>query len=182
MSTYLALVHHPVRDRAGEVATTAVTNIDVHDVSRSARSYELGATFIVTPIAVQRELVGRILRHWREGDGKRRIPERTEALSRTTVVESVEDAEAWIAEREGQAPRLYGTAARDLGLVVPRVPYDAVRGSGPALILFGTGHGLHPLLLDRCVGLLPPIREDKYNHLSVRAAVAITLDRIFGED
>lgn len=182
-ATYLALVHHPVQNRAGEVVTTAVTNIDVHDISRSARTYDLAATFIVTPIAVQRELVGGILGHWKDGAGKKRIPERSEALSRTRVVESVEAAEAEIASREGRAPILVGTAARDHGAGVPALEFGAFAArEEPKLLLFGTGHGLHPALLSRCVGLLPPIRADRYNHLSVRAATAIILDRIFGED
>src|SRR5690606_14363961 len=35
------LVHHPVLDRAGEVVTTAITNLDLHDIARSAHTYGL---------------------------------------------------------------------------------------------------------------------------------------------
>lgn len=38
---YCALVHHPVRDRGGNAVTTAVTNLDVHDIARTARTYGL---------------------------------------------------------------------------------------------------------------------------------------------
>jgi tRNA (guanine37-N1)-methyltransferase len=51
----------------------------------------------------------------------------------------------------------------------------------PWLILFGTGHGLAAEVLERADVALPPIRPGVYNHLSVRAAAAITLDRLFGD-
>ena len=37
---YLALLHHPVYDKNGAVVTTAVTNLDVHDIGRLARTFE----------------------------------------------------------------------------------------------------------------------------------------------
>ena len=36
---YVALLHHPVYDKNGAVVTTAVTNMDVHDFGRLARTY-----------------------------------------------------------------------------------------------------------------------------------------------
>jgi tRNA (guanine37-N1)-methyltransferase len=48
--------------------------------------------------------------------------------------------------------------------------------------LFGTGHGLAPEVLNSAEFSLPPIRPGTYNHLSVRAACAITLDRLFGDE
>ena len=58
---YLALVHHPVRARDGATVTASVTNLDVHDLGRLARTYDVRACFIVTPIAAQRALVTLIL-------------------------------------------------------------------------------------------------------------------------
>lgn len=53
----------------------------------------------------------------------------------------------------------------------------------PYLFLFGTGWGLIQEVMDMSDFILEPIRgTTKYNHLSVRAAVAIILDRIFGEN
>ena len=34
----IALVHHPVLDKGGAIVTTALTNLDVHDLARSART------------------------------------------------------------------------------------------------------------------------------------------------
>ena len=50
----------------------------------------------------------------------------------------------------------------------------------PALILFGTAHGLHASVIERAELVIEPIQGvGAYNHLSVRAAAAITFDRLF---
>jgi hypothetical protein len=183
MSLYIALVHHPVKDREGATVTTAVTNLDVHDLARSARTYDVVSYFVVTPIAAQQDLVERILEHWRTGSGSRRIPERSEALSRCRCVPSVEAAVEAVREREG-APRILATGAKP---PVGRTAMAYAEGrawiaQGPVILLFGTGHGLARELVDRADGVLAPIRPGAgYNHLSVRAAAAITLDRLFGD-
>jgi len=52
----------------------------------------------------------------------------------------------------------------------------------PFLILFGTGHGLATQVLDEADRVLPPVRgAASFNHLSVRAAAAIVLDRLLGD-
>lgn len=183
---YVALVHHPVKDREGNVVTTAVTNLDVHDLSRSSRTYGLAGYFIVTPIEAQRELVGTILEHWIRGSGKKRVPERGMALSLARPVASIEAAAKAIEEAHGKPPRLVVTAAR-LPSGKPQTPPHVVRSmmresDQPWLLLFGTGHGLAPEVLDSVELSLPPIRPGAYNHLSVRAACAIILDRLFGDE
>ena len=53
----------------------------------------------------------------------------------------------------------------------------------PYLFLFGTGCGLAKEVLDNSDYILKPVGSYyDYNHLSVRSAVAIILDRIFGCD
>lgn len=179
---YLALVHHPVVDRAGDVITTAVTNLDVHDIARSARTYDLAGYYVVTPIEAQHRLVDRILGHWRDGAGATRVPERSEALALCRLVDSVAQASDEIVEREGKRPEIWVTSARASGDVVDATIAGARMREVPSLILFGTGHGLAPALLEACDGVVAAIRGGgSYNHLSVRAAVAITLDRLFGE-
>ena len=180
---YCALVHHPVLDRAGDEVTTSVTNLDVHDIARSARTYGLRGYFIVSPIEAQRPVVQKIIDHWSTGAGVKRFPERTEAIQLVEICPSIDDAIAEIERREGQTPRLVGTSARG---GTDRSGYDEERErlsaeSRPTLFLFGTGHGLTPGILERCDAILAPIGgPTSYNHLSVRAAAAITLDRLFG--
>ena len=50
------------------------------------------------------------------------------------------------------------------------------------MIVFGTGWGISPSFYSNVDCFLEPIMgKSAYNHLSVRAAVAIVLDKIFGK-
>jgi hypothetical protein len=164
--------------------TSAITNVDVHDVARSARTYGLRGYFVVSPIAAQRLLVERILDHWRVGAGARRVPERSDALARCRPIDSVEAALAVIEQECGLAPEIAVTEARPEH-ATRAITFAAMRerlraSSRPTLILFGTAHGLHPELLARADVVIEPIEgASDYNHLSVRAAAAITFDRLF---
>ena len=180
----IALVHHPVLDAQGETVTTAITNLDVHDLARSARTYGCSDYFIVHPIAAQRELVERICLHWSEGSSGKRIPDRKVALALVRVVPSLEEMIARMGGRD--AVEIWVTAARS----VNEAPMDAktarakLEGEGKAVvILFGTGWGLAKSVIDSADGALASIKAAEatgYNHLSVRAACAITLDRLRG--
>ena len=180
---YLALVHFPVRDRAGARISTAVTNLDVHDIARTARTYGLAGYFVVTPLEAQRTLVNRILDHWRVGAGKRRLPERAEALRITEPLHSIGNAVEAVREATGEAPLIAATSAREESVTLTGYREVAAElAARPGLLLFGTGHGLERETLAEADRLLPPIRGGAdYNHLSVRAAVAITLERLIGE-
>lgn len=179
---YAALVHHPVRDRDGGVMTSAITNVDVHDIARSCRTYGLAGYFVVSPIAAQRELVEKILEHWRTGAGARRVPERSKALALCRPTESIDAALAAIEATDGAPAELVITEARPMGR--PTKTYAEARAhleasSRPAMILFGTAHGLHADVIARADVLIEPIDgPTDYNHLSVRAAAAITFDRL----
>lgn len=182
---HCALVHYPVRDREGRLVTSAITNVDVHDLARSARTYGLRGYWVVSPIAAQRMLVDRILEHWRAGAGARRVPERTVALSICSPVESVEAAISAIEAQEGARPAIWITAARapegKALLEWADAPRALAASDRPVLILFGTAHGLHSkIVLDADVVLAPIQPKSDYNHLSVRAAAAITFDRLLG--
>jgi hypothetical protein len=182
---YCALLHYPVRDRAGQTVTTAVTNLDVHDIARSARTFGLQRYYVVSPIDAQHTLVQRIIEHWTEGAGRRRIPERHVALALCQSSASLQDVLADVAAREGARPRILATAARS----APGRPLtsfgqaraEIATSDGAHLILFGTGHGLAESVLEVADSLIEPITGvDGYNHLSVRAAAAIVLDRLLG--
>lgn len=188
---YSALVHYPIKDRSGNVVTTSVTNLDVHDLSRLSRTYDLAGYFVVTPIEAQRELVGRILSHWSPGGaGAARVPKRAEALSICQTITSLQEASDVIAARHGKRPRWVATSAQ-LPPRGPALSYEALRrdllpvsesDAVPLLLIFGTGHGLTDDLLEQCDDVLEPLRGGaSYNHLSVRTAAAIILDRLLGE-
>ena len=178
----IALVHHPVLDGQGKVVTSAITNLDVHDLARSARTYGCSDYFLVHPIEAQRALVARITEHWTTGSSSKRIPARKDALALARTVASLDEVYAAMGGRE--AIEVWSTAARASGEVLT---YEAARArvsdNRPLLILFGTAWGLPRTVIDSCDARLEPIRaraESGYNHLSVRSACAITLDRLLG--
>jgi hypothetical protein len=183
---YCALVHHPVKDRQGATVTTAVTNLDVHDIARTARTYGLLRYYVVTPIEAQHLLVQRIIEHWTIGAGRRRIPERHVALELCESTATLEQAIADVQRREGAAPKLVATAARptvERALTSFADARAQLRSTPvPWLVVFGTGHGLADSVLTAADLLLEPIAgAGDYNHLSVRAAAAIALDRLLGQ-
>ena len=83
--------------------------------------------------------------------------------------------------RVGKAPLPVLTgAARSDG--ISYADCRALAAEHPLLLLFGTGWGLAPELFGRGWPVLAPIRgSGAYNHLPVRAAAAIMLDRLLGE-
>ncbi len=182
----VALIHHPVLGRRGEALTTTITSLDLHDLARSVRAYGLERLYVVHPLASQRALSERIRAHWVSGSGRRRIPDRAEALERLCVVPSLEQASAdlWPAEHRSR-PERWVTTATDSSAAMPYAKARArlEQGGPPVLLCFGTGWGLGPELMATADARLEPIaagRETGYNHLSVRAACAIVLDRLFG--
>jgi hypothetical protein len=184
----IALVHHPVLDGQGAIVTTAVTNLDVHDLARSARTYGCSDYFVVHPIAAQRELVERIREHWTNGSSGKRIPDRKEALTVLRIVDSLQVAIEQLARGAGGADRadveVWVTAARSAGTVLTfEAARTRIEGDGkPVLVVFGTGWGLAPGVIEGADARLESIRaaRGEYNHLSVRAACAIAMDRLLG--
>jgi hypothetical protein len=177
-----ALVHHPVVDRQGVTVTTAITNLDLHDIARSSRTYGLTDFFVVHPIAAQRELAERVREHWMTGSGSRRIPDRTPALEILRIVVSLEQA---IAELGGDV-EIWTTSARVRPSSISHENARAALESEgrPVLLVFGTGWGLAEAVHERSHAHLLPIQSavsGGYNHLSVRAAAAILFDRLRGE-
>lgn len=174
-----ALLHYPVIDRQGLIVTTAITNLDLHDIARSAYTFALQAFFVVHPVAAQRALAERVQRHWTEGSGARRIPDRAAPMSMLNVVSSLDEAiSAYDPDTE-----LWTTSARrsPAGLSFDQARARLEAKGPPVLLIFGTGWGLSPELCARARAHLEPIvspRADGYNHLSVRAAAAIVFDRL----
>jgi hypothetical protein len=189
----IALVHRPVLDKEGLVVTTALTTMDVHDLARSARTYGCTDYFIVHPVGVQRELATRIVRHWTDGSSAKRIPDRKHALEIVRSVPTLDDAITALASTVSagdRSPREIGaiveiwvTAARAIGgralLSFGDARAKLEGDGGPILVVFGTGWGLAPEVIDRAHAILEPIRgQGSWNHLSVRSACAIALDRL----
>lgn len=176
------LAHHPVLDRQGQEVTTAITNLDLHDIARSAFTFGASDFFVAHPVAAQRELALRVKSHWVDGSGARRIPDRKPPMEILRVVESLDVA----IEALGGRVELWVTSAAPGAdcLSFSRARATLAAPGPPLLIAFGTGWGLAPSFLARADARLAPIaspRPDGYNHLSVRAAAAITFDRLLGQ-
>jgi hypothetical protein len=183
----IALVHYPVLDQQGASVTSAITNLDVHDLARSARTYGCSDYFLVHPVEAQRELVRRICEHWRDGSSGKRIPDRKVALALVRTAPSLADVYVELGGRENV--EVWVTAARSVSSAPMSASEARARldggahGEKPVLLLFGTGWGLAKSVVESADAVLAPIRaseETGYNHLSVRAACAILLDRLRG--
>jgi tRNA (guanine37-N1)-methyltransferase len=182
--THVALVHHPVLDRTGAVITTALTNFDIHDLARSALTYGLAGYHVVTPISSQRDKAEHIARLWiDDAQGEHRA----RALELVRTADSVEAVIAELAARYGAAPLVVATSARhDSFAHVPRIsPSELLAAArldpAPLLILLGTGWGLADATIPSVSRMLAPIDGSAdWNHLAVRSAGAIVLDRLFG--
>ena len=178
----IALVHHPVLDGRGDVVTSAITNLDVHDLARSARTFGASDYFVVHPITAQRELVEAIVLHWKEGSSGKRIPARKDALALVRAVASL--AAAYEALGGRAAIEVWTTtAAPDASALAADDARRRLAGEGPpVLVVFGTAWGLAADVHAAADARLAPIvgLRAEYNHLSVRAACAIYLDRLLG--
>lgn len=172
--------------------TTAVTNMDIHDIARSARTYGAKGYYLVTPIEDQHELVGRILSYWNSESSRQYHPDRVEAVSRVRMFRSFDEVKNQIRSAHGQDPEVVLTDARPLPNAVSYADYrreleDPQRGNRPVALVFGTGWGISDAFYPEVHRILAPVYgpeggrgEGSYNHLSVRAAVAIILDRLLG--
>jgi len=177
----LALIHHPVLNRRGEVGTTSVVNADVHDFARLGRTYGALRCYIVTPLLAQQELVAQIIHHW-TGYGAIFNPFRAEALDLVSVVGDFASCREDLTQRAACRPFVCVTGARLKDRIIPYQDMRTLikqRNKSPFLFVFGTGWGLSEELIMQADYRLPPIvGHDAYNHLSVRCAAAIILDRL----
>lgn len=178
---YIALLHFPMRNRKGQVVATALTSLDVPDIARTARTYNVKRFYLVHPIESQRRIAERLREFWL---AEEELPSRREALELVAIRADLEEVYEEISQTEGEPPWVLGTSARAHLLPYPKVEWakaqERIR-KRPTLILFGTGHGMTEELLAACDALLPAVRAGWYNYLSVRAAAAIILDRLKGE-
>lgn len=178
---YIALVHYPVLGKNKKSIAVSLTNLDIHDIARCTCTYGLGGYYITTPIQAQQELCNTIVEHWKQGIGSHHNQARSQAMEYVYVVDTIEDAIESITQSVGCSPFVIATSAS----AIPTLSYCDVRdiaAEKAVLILFGTSHGLAPEVYTLVDGILPPIRYiGGYNHLSVRSAVSITIDRIVGD-
>lgn len=182
---YVALLHYPVYNKKHQVITTSITNLDLHDIARAACTYGLDGYFVVQPIPEQRELIQQLLDHWQSGFGARYNPDRTQALALLQISPTLKDVCDRIQATTGQVPRTIVSGANlKQQITAPKVLRRIMEQEGGSyLLVLGTGWGLADELIQQADFRLQPVYgRFGYNHLSVRSAASILLDRLLGEE
>jgi hypothetical protein len=179
----IALIHYPVYDKNKQLVATAVTNLDIHDIARAARTFGADQYYIVTPVEGQQSLVQRVADHWQSGWGATYNPKRKAALDIVKIMPDLQAAVTDMTERTGRSPRLVvtGASGRPGSVSSEELARRMSADDDSYLLMFGTGWGLTEEVFD-CADLVlePILGNSDYNHLSVRSAVSIYLDRLFG--
>ncbi|MBU1169816.1 MAG: RNA methyltransferase [Proteobacteria bacterium] len=177
---YIALIHHPVLNKKGDVICSAITNLDLHDIARAAQTFGVKRYYVVNPLTDQVVLADKIVHHWTEGKGGQVNPARRKALSLIRITSSLDDVIEDIVLESGQPVKVIATSARQESSTIcfSDLKKDLACGDS-VLLLFGTAWGLAEEIMDKAHGVLEPVMGNgEYNHLSVRSAVSIILDRV----
>jgi hypothetical protein len=179
---YVALIHYPVVNKNGEIIASALTNLDLHDISRATKTYGLKAFFVITPLEDQKDLAKQIISHWTRGIGAQYNPKRRSALETIRVHDAYADVVDQIASLEGMVPITIATCARKYPTNISYQTCRAMLKNGkPHVLVLGTAWGLSEEFISAADYVLEPIEgKTDYNHLSVRSAAAIIFDRLVG--
>ena len=116
------------------------------------------------------------------GHGAEYNPTRKEALLKTVVKNNLDEVVNEITEETGIKPCVIVTGARQ---APQSIGYEALKKEfkkkKPHLLVFGTGWGLEKNLIKNADHSLLPIEGiNGFNHLPVRGAISIILDRLLG--
>ncbi len=178
---HLALIHYPVLDKNKNIVLTSITNMDIHDISRISRTFGVKTFYIVTPTLSQHEFAQRIIDHWQEGYGSVYNPNRKEALELIKVKSDLFEVFDDIENISGSVPITIGTSAKSYHKALSYEDFFKLcKKDMEICLIFGTGWGIDETLMADFDYVLEPIKGvENYNHLPVRAAVAIILDRMF---
>ena len=182
---YVALVHFPVKNKKGLTIGSALTTIDLHDIARACMTFGAKGCYVISPYEDQIILAKQVIDHWCKGVGSKLNPHRKQALELIRVVSDFDEAITKIKEEKSERLVTVGTSAQlypksiNRKLINMETLRQKLENPGSYVLVFGTAWGLADELLDRCDYILDPIRGNTdYNHLSVRSAVSIYLDRI----
>jgi hypothetical protein len=180
---YIALLHYPVYDKNRQIVTTAVTNMDIHDIARSGRTYGIKGFYVVIPVKALQRLALKIIDHWEHGYGSQYNATRKEALALARVKNTLDDVLIDLEQEYGEKPRIVATSAKPGGerTSFAQLKDMLINTTRPFLIILGTGWGLTETIISRSDYVLEAVEGwTDYNHLSVRSAAAIILDRLLG--
>lgn len=178
---YAALVHYPVYNKKKQIIATSMTNLDLHDIARAAATYGVNGFYLVQPMEGQLQMTEQLLAHWRSPAALRYNPDRAVAFESVRLKQSLSE----VLDELGQDVKIIATGAN---LTDDITSYKDMRRilqtkGGDYLLLFGTGYGLtDEMTASADYRLRPLYGTTAYNHLSVRSASSIILDRLLGEN
>ena len=178
---YIALLHYPVYNKEEKVVTTAIANMDIHDIARLAKTYGLCGFYVINPISAQRALAQEIIDHWRKGYGATYNKSRKDAFELVSLKESLDEVTTEIETQSGHVPKTIVTSANfNEGYLTFTSLRKMLKSNNlPYLLIFGTGSGIVDEVIQRADYRLEAIKgAGDYNHLAVRSAVAIIMDRV----
>jgi tRNA (guanine37-N1)-methyltransferase len=178
---FIALIHYPVYNKNKEEVATAITNLDIHDIARVSKTYEVKKYFIVNPVQEQINYARRIINHWTEGFGFKYNKNRSTALSIIEFSENIENCIEYIKKITKKNLIVLGTSAQNSEKLITIAKAQELLENNAILLVFGTGWGLTDKVLKQVDFMLEPLHGiGNFNHLSVRSAVSIILDRLIG--
>jgi len=161
--------------------TTAIANMDIHDIARLAKTYGLRGFYVINPISAQLDLAQEIINHWREGYGATYNKSRKDAFELVSLKESLDEVTTEIETQSGHVPKTIVTSANfNEGYLTFTSLRKMLKSNNlPYLLIFGTGSGIADEVIQRADYRLEAIKgAGDYNHLAVRSAVAIIMDRV----
>jgi len=176
---YLALIHHPVYNKKKDIVSTCITGVDLHDIARSSITFGIKKYFVVNPMPAQISFAKRIVDCWKSEESYTHNWTRAEAINLIELAENLDEV-----VKKLKNPIIVATSAKKHGAIKFADFRKKIKSSKrPILILFGTGWGMTEEVLDKADYILEPIMgNSKYNHLSVRSAVAIILNKLLGRN
>lgn len=179
LDIFVALIHYPVLNKKGELITTSITNLDVHDIARVSRTIGVKSYYLISPIKEQLALLKRMTEHWHQYE-KLKSTDRANALSSVYGEKSLENLIGKLKEESKKELVVITTSAKNSNKSTKLKDFaKTLNINKQYLLLFGTGWGLADSIIERSDVLLEPIEyETGFNHLSVRSAVSIILDRL----
>ncbi|MCP4021969.1 MAG: RNA methyltransferase [Desulfobacteraceae bacterium] len=176
----MALIHFPVMNRKKQPIGSALTTIDLHDIARASITFGVKGFYVVTPFEDQAALANKVIDHWTSGVGGELNPFRKKALELIRVTDSFEEAVRQIETQRNEPVVTVATSAKAYNGSISTIDLkQRLEKEASHLVVFGTAWGLAEKLMNACDFILEPILgADDYNHLSVRSAASIYLDRI----
>ena len=141
---FIALLHYPVYNKDGKIVTTAIANMDIHDIARIAKTYGIQKYFVVNPVSAQRELASAIMDHWLKGYGAGFNPSRRAAFEQVEIKATLDEVITELAGQTGCTPQIVVTGAnfREKLLKYSDLRKMIKNDRLPYLLIFGTGYGI----------------------------------------